>query len=167
MVYALSGAIQRFCGLLRQLLGVKLWSPLLGLAGQEIRLLRIGKAHNRNSASPTYANGPKGVFREQTTPVGIFPANAWGLQDMHGNVWEWCLDHSHDSYEGAPTDGSAWLEEEGLDGEQSRRVRLLRGGSWFSLPLLCRSAYRFRARRPQPQQGYPRLLPPPGLILYA
>jgi formylglycine-generating enzyme required for sulfatase activity len=97
-------------------------------------------------ASFTYANGPKGHYREQTTPVGMFPANAWGLQDMYGNVWEWCLDHWHESYEGAPTDGSAWVEEEGLDGEQSNRARLLRGGSWFSGPRYCRSAYRSRNR---------------------
>jgi formylglycine-generating enzyme required for sulfatase activity len=94
-------------------------------------------------ASFTYANGPKGEDREQTTPVGMFPANAWGMQDMHGNVWEWCLDHWHDSYEGAPTDGSAWVDGEGLNGEDtSERVRLLRGGSWFNEPHGCRSACR-------------------------
>jgi len=83
----------------------------------------------------TYGVGRKGEFREQTTPVGMFPANAWGLRDMHGNVWEWCLDHWHESYEGAPQDGSAWLVEEGGN-------RLLRGGSWYFVPRGCRSAYR-------------------------
>jgi formylglycine-generating enzyme required for sulfatase activity len=96
-------------------------------------------------ASYTYANGPKGEYREQTTPVGMFPANAWGMQDMHGNVWEWCLDQWHESYEGAPSDGSAWVDGEGLSGEESReKSRLLRGGSWFDLPQDCRSAFRVR-----------------------
>jgi formylglycine-generating enzyme required for sulfatase activity len=96
-------------------------------------------------ASFTYANGPKGVYREQTTPVGMFPANAWGLQDMHGNVWEWCLDHWHGSYEGAPRDGSAWVDGEGLNREDtSDRPRLLRGASWFSRPQFSRSALRRR-----------------------
>ncbi len=96
-------------------------------------------------ASFAYANGPKGDYRKQTTPVGMFPANAWGLQDMHGNVWEWCLDPWHESYEGAPSDGSAWVDGEGLNGEDtSERVRLLRGGSWFTLPRSCRSAFRLR-----------------------
>jgi formylglycine-generating enzyme required for sulfatase activity len=94
-------------------------------------------------ASSTYGNGPKGVYRKQTTPVGLFPANAWGLQDMHGNVWEWCLDYWHESYEGAPEDGRPWLEGEGLKGdESSERSRLLRGGSWFNRPRGCRSAFR-------------------------
>jgi formylglycine-generating enzyme required for sulfatase activity len=100
-----------------------------------------------------YADGPKGENRQQTTPVGMFPANAWGLQDMHGNVWEWCLDHWHDSYEGAPADGSAWenLAEpnnkakikkgNNSDGEHQRR--LLRGGSWEFSPRNCRSASRY------------------------
>ncbi|MFN9487662.1 MAG: formylglycine-generating enzyme family protein [Cyanobacteriota bacterium] len=89
-------------------------------------------------ASETYGKGPKGAYREQTTPVGMFPANAWGLQDMHGNVWEWCLDHWPGSYEGAPEDGSAWLLEEG-------QQRLLRGGSCFISPGYCRSAARGRS----------------------
>ena len=75
----------------------------------------------------------------QTTPVGAYPANAFGLYDMHGNVDEWCLDHSHKNYKGAPTDGSAWDDQ----GERSRRV--LRGGSWFYGPRLCRSASRLIA----------------------
>ncbi len=84
-----------------------------------------------------YGSEPKGVYREQTTDVGSFPPNAFGLYDMHGNVWEWCLDHWHDNYEGAPTDGSAWIEGGDSNG------RLLRGGSWYSNPWFCRSAYRF------------------------
>jgi formylglycine-generating enzyme required for sulfatase activity len=86
--------------------------------------------------SSTYGRGPKGVYRKETTPVGSFPANAFGLYDMHGNVWEWCLDHWHGNYAGAPTDGSAWLSEEKGSG------RLLRGGSWYGDPRYCRSAVR-------------------------
>jgi formylglycine-generating enzyme required for sulfatase activity len=85
----------------------------------------------------TYGDGPKGEYREQTTPVGQFPANAFGLYDMHGNVFEWCQDVLHDNYNGAPTDGSAW--ETG--GVSNRRI--LRGGSWFFYPGWCRSAVRF------------------------
>ena len=83
-----------------------------------------------------YGSGPKGQYRRKTTEVGSFPANAWGLQDMHGNVWEWCLDHWHDDYLGAPSDGSAWVN----GGYQT--MRLLRGGSWGSGPGDCRSADR-------------------------
>ena len=91
----------------------------------------------------SYANGPEGKYRQQTTPVGMFPANAWGLHDMHGNVWEWCLDHWHRPYEGAPLDGSAWLVDEGLNAaKDSKKGRLLRGGSWGNSPGYCRSASR-------------------------
>ncbi len=71
-----------------------------------------------------------------THPVGQKTANAWGLCDMHGNVWEWCADTWHDSYQGVPADGSAWT----AGGDSSRRV--LRGGSWDSIPANCRCANR-------------------------
>ena len=85
--------------------------------------------------------GLEGEYRQKTTNVGSFPANAWGLYDMHGNVLEWCLDHWHPSYKGAPIDGSAWV----TDGDEG--LRLLRGGSWYSLRRHCRSALRFRKSR--------------------
>ena len=91
--------------------------------------------HFGNIITPELAN----YNGSETTPVGSFEvANAFGLYDMHGNVWEWCLDHWHSNYEEAPTDGSAWLTED----ENSRR--LLRGGSWDFIPWGCRSAGRFR-----------------------
>ena len=71
-----------------------------------------------------------------TAPAGSFSANAFGLYDMHGNVWEWVEDCWHDDYAGAPSDGSAWL----VAGDCDRRV--LRGGSFFTSPPLVRSAYR-------------------------
>jgi formylglycine-generating enzyme required for sulfatase activity len=86
----------------------------------------------------TYCSGPKGVFRQETTAVASFPANPWGLYDMHGNVWEWCLDQWHDNYQGAPADGSAWLDSDVNKDNQ----RLLRGGSWARNPGDCRSASR-------------------------
>ena len=88
--------------------------------------------------SGSYGDGPDGAYRETTTAVNIFPnANAFGLVDMHGNVWEWCQDSWHKTYEGAPTDGSAWQE---TPLQNNRRV--IRGGSWTDSPRFCRSAYR-------------------------
>jgi formylglycine-generating enzyme required for sulfatase activity len=87
-------------------------------------------------ASVTYGeSGVKGKESRSTSPVGQFPANAFGLYDMHGNVWEWCADH-YGGYDRAPVDGSAWL----TDDENASRV--LRGGSWIFNPGACRSAYR-------------------------
>jgi formylglycine-generating enzyme required for sulfatase activity len=84
----------------------------------------------------TYADGPKGEYREETTFVDHFEiANAFGLCDMHGNVWEWCQDH-YGNYDQTPTDGSAWITQE----KESNRI--LRGGSWFNDPRYCRSAFR-------------------------
>ena len=84
----------------------------------------------------TYGSGRKGRYRKKTTPVGKFPANAFGLHDVHGNVWEWVEDCWNGSYAGAPEDGSAWES-----GNCSRRV--LRGGSWHDGPGNLRSAYRY------------------------
>ena len=86
----------------------------------------------------TYGDGPKGVDRHKTTAVASFPANPWGLYDMHGNVWEWCLDQWHANYQGAPAAGSAWLDSD----VNKDNKRLLRGGSWYNFPGYCRSAYR-------------------------
>jgi formylglycine-generating enzyme required for sulfatase activity len=84
----------------------------------------------------TYANEPKGKNRGQTTNVGAFSPNAFGLYDMHGNAWEWCADYWHKSYQDAPSDGSAWTDKNNNDN------RLLRGGSWIDTPGCCRSACR-------------------------
>ncbi|MFM7888791.1 MAG: formylglycine-generating enzyme family protein, partial [Pseudanabaena sp.] len=90
----------------------------------------------------TYNNSPKGKYRRETSEVGSFPANEWGLHDMHGNVWEWCEDDYHNNYDDAPSDGSAWVE---LDRTDTNRV--LRGGSWLFNPGDCRSACRLNDSR--------------------
>lgn len=82
----------------------------------------------------TYFPGRKGVYREKTTPVGVFPANAWGLQDMGGNVWEWCQD-----LYGAYPIGSAAMNP---TGPQIGSHRVVRGGSWDCAPSHLRSARR-------------------------
>jgi formylglycine-generating enzyme required for sulfatase activity len=86
-----------------------------------------------------YGDGPKGVFREKTMPVGSFPPNAWGLYDMHGNVYEWCQDwYDEEYYEKSP--------EEDPVGPDGGGGRVLRGGSWNASygARLCRSANRGR-----------------------
>jgi formylglycine-generating enzyme required for sulfatase activity len=77
------------------------------------------------------------VERKQTTDVGSFPANAFGLYEMHGNVWEWCADNWHEDYQDAPSDGSVWV----INGNSEYRI--LRGGSWDYFPTFCRCTYRF------------------------
>ncbi|MBC8328931.1 MAG: formylglycine-generating enzyme family protein [Planctomycetes bacterium] len=83
----------------------------------------------------TYGSGRKGVYRQKTTPVGSFPANAWGFHDMHGNVWEWCQDRYGAYPSGPVTDPK---------GPSSGDSVVLRGGSWPYFPRYCRSASRFR-----------------------
>ncbi len=116
--------------------------------------------HLANYDGSVYQQESKGQDRKQTTNVGSFPPNAFGLYDMHGNVWEWCLDHWHENYDGAPTDGSAWLDQSVLLTETRERIttessdsltaedegesHVIRGGSWDLNPRDCRSASRFR-----------------------
>ncbi len=76
-----------------------------------------------------------GSSQKTTHPVGQKKPNAWGLYDMSGNVLEWCEDNWHNTNENAPRDGSAWLIKD-------NDYYIVRGGSWFSNPDNCRSAYR-------------------------
>ena len=91
-----------------------------------------------NYNGDVYGGGKKGVSRGKTTPVGSFPANAWGLHDMHGNVWQWCDDWLGDYPRKDAIDPTG--PEKGQSKGQSR---VLRGGSWYDNPLYCRSAYRY------------------------
>ena len=86
-------------------------------------------------SSYTYVSGQKGRYRGRTVQVGTFSPNAFGLHEVHGNVWEWTQDCWNEDYTGAPTDNRAWET-----GECEQRV--LRGGSWGDVPWLLRSADR-------------------------
>ncbi|MGK7886095.1 MAG: SUMF1/EgtB/PvdO family nonheme iron enzyme [Crocosphaera sp.] len=90
--------------------------------------------YNGNSV---FASESKGQHRHETTPVGQFPPNAFGLDDTHGNVWEWCADDGYSNYEGAPTNGSAWISDD------NNPTKVIRGGSWGNYPNICRCAYRY------------------------
>ena len=96
----------------------------------------IGFQQANYDANFTYAKGNGGLYRQKTVDVGTLPKNAFGLHEMHGNVWEWVEDCYKDSYAGAPTDGSPVVEA-------SCDMRILRGGSWNYQPHALRSAYRF------------------------
>ncbi|MEM9814879.1 MAG: formylglycine-generating enzyme family protein [Cyanobacteria bacterium P01_D01_bin.6] len=91
--------------------------------------------HYGDRLTPELANYGKEVG--QTSAVGSYSANRWGLYDMHANVWEWCQDQYHSSYEEAPEDGSAWIPS-----DESENRRVLRGGSWYDFPEDCRWAIR-------------------------
>jgi uncharacterized protein (TIGR02996 family) len=86
--------------------------------------------YNGNS---TYGKGKKGVYRKKTMPVGSFPANAWGLFDLHGTIWEWVTDWYGPYPERGKNDPV---------GVNSGTARVLRGGSWYNDPRFCRSARR-------------------------
>ena len=95
-------------------------------------------------ANNLYGRGRKGKPKNKTTVVGTFPANDFGLYDMHGNLWEWCADDWHSNYEEAPIDGTIWnaSNDSGSDPDSDTRKVLL-GGSWLNDPRMCRSVFRF------------------------
>ncbi|MFN9622164.1 MAG: formylglycine-generating enzyme family protein, partial [Cyanobacteriota bacterium] len=150
---------QTWCARLRRHLETELGeaAPRVGLPSESLWEVacRAGADtpfHFGDTLDPNWANydggyvygpGRKGTFLNRTTPVGAYGlVNAWGLADLHGNVWEWCADVWHPSPLGGPRDGTPWLElTEGL-----LENRLLRGGSWFNVPRLCRSAIRLSNR---------------------
>ncbi|MFN6478577.1 formylglycine-generating enzyme family protein [Nostoc sp. DedQUE07] len=87
----------------------------------------------------SYRSERKGIYREITIPVGSLQiANFFGLFDMHGNVWEWCLDHWHENYNNAPNNGDTWWDS------SDNQTRVMRGGSWRNDPHLCRSSSRLQ-----------------------
>jgi len=91
-------------------------------------------------SSITYASERKGIYREQTTPVGSFPPNVFGLYDMHGNVWEWSADLWHENYQDAPSDDKIWeLKDKSVE---DNPTGLSLGGSWATVPQHSRSAFR-------------------------
>jgi formylglycine-generating enzyme required for sulfatase activity len=103
-----------------------------------------GSNHGKDISGPTYGEltydsgaygeGPVGIFNGKTVPVATYPPNAFGLHEMHGNVWEHCADVGPLDYQRVPADGSPVVGEQG--------DHVLRGGSWSHNPAICRSAFR-------------------------
>jgi formylglycine-generating enzyme required for sulfatase activity len=136
-----------FCKRLSEITGKDFWLP--SEAEQEyacragtITPFHFGETITSNLANyqgtSTYAEEPEGVYRKETTEVGSFPPNAFGLYNMHGNVWEWCADSWHANYENAPNDGKIWIKG------ANDSYRVLRGGSWDNYPGSSRAAARYK-----------------------
>ena len=96
----------------------------------------ISAQYANYDATTSYQLEAPGIYRKEVSPTSKFNnPNPFGLFDMHGNIWEWCLDHWHDNYDNAPCDGRGWI------GTNETR-RIMRGGSWRNEAYLCRSSYR-------------------------
>jgi formylglycine-generating enzyme required for sulfatase activity len=143
-------AVVEFCALLSQKTGRNYRLPSeaeweYACRANSTTPFHFGTAINTDLANYdgryVYRSGARGEYRQTTTPVGSFPPNAFGLYDMHGNVWEWCQDLWHDDYIGAPPNGLAW------ESGRSSMYRVLRGGSWYGYPWYCRSAARGRGKQ--------------------
>lgn len=149
----------KFCGWLSKMTGKKYRLPSEAEWEYACRAGTNTLFHYGNTIKSELANyranctvdpAPKGEYRQQTTPVGQFPPNAFGLYDMHGNVCEWCQDNWnwHQNYDRAATrDGKAWIDDKS-------ETYILRGGSWRFASFYCRSASRRQGFRAMSSNDY-------------
>jgi formylglycine-generating enzyme required for sulfatase activity len=110
------------------------------------------KQANFNGKFP-FGKAEQGPYLRMTAKIGSYPANAWGLHDMHGNVWEWCADyHDKDYYRNSPKEDPKGPEKGVVSTDYVDYFRVIRGGSWLDDAQGCRSAYRYRAMPEEPNR---------------
>jgi formylglycine-generating enzyme required for sulfatase activity len=124
---------KEFCRRLSEMTGAKYRLPTEAEWEYACRAKTDGAHAGDLDAMAWYGN----ILDVKTHPVGRKQPNAFGLYDMHGNVWEWCEDDWHKSYENAPNDGSAWVDK-----PKRGAYRVVRGGDWNDNAVICRSANR-------------------------